>query len=65
MIFKIQRALNNNMLLIYDKKRKYIAEIEANKELLEFMGDNLKVYAKGKVKDGKIIFSHIVKAQKW
>jgi len=46
MIVKVQQSLSRDRVLIYDKGRGFTYEGELTREIADFMGDNLKVYAR-------------------
>lgn len=66
MIFKLQRALNSDMVLVYNEDRTARAEHEMHPDILdELFGDELKVFYSGEVKDGNIVLKGVAQWQPW
>ena len=55
LLFKVQRSFGDEMALVYNKSRRYLIEVPLTDDIREFMGDDMKVYAKGFIDANKMI----------
>lgn len=66
LIFKLQRGLNNNTVLIYDRKREYMGELPFNSIMSQLLGKDLKCYVSGKInEDGFLKIYRRVTDREW
>ena len=66
MIIKLQRALNNNNVLVYNKDRSFMGEQPATEAMLKLFGNKFKIYAKGELcGDGLFVIDRVVKDRDW
>ena len=70
-IFKVQLSIVTNhetrRVLVYNEDRSIYGEHDADKSMLDFMGNDLKAYVVGwwDKKTGKVHISHKCEAQPW
>lgn len=65
-IFKIQKSLNDNSMLIYNKKRTFMGQIPYDQSLDELFNGKLKVYVLGCVDaNGKLAIDKKVSERSW
>ncbi|MEG2489415.1 hypothetical protein [Anaerorhabdus sp.] len=65
-LFKVQKSLNGETILIYNKKKTKMGEVPYNHELDDVFKDKNKIYVLGKVdNDGRIKIVQRVKDRAW
>lgn len=65
MIVKVQRALNNDIVLIYNEDRSVLWEGPITHELKCFIGTNLKIFAYAHMDKGEIVLDRRCEWQEW
>lgn len=65
MIFKVQQALNDNKVLVYNKDRSLYYQGNVPKDVKSLIGNKLKAYYEAKIKGEEIVLDYEVSKQDW